>query len=134
MKVCDVEIEFRTEERFEAVDLTKRVREAVNNSSIKEGFAMVYTDHTTGALILNEYEASLLKDLKNFLGEIFPLAKKYHHSRNAYAHLSSILLTNNHIIPINSSGLELGTWQSIYWVEGENRPRNRTVKIKVLGD
>ncbi|MFP3951747.1 MAG: secondary thiamine-phosphate synthase enzyme YjbQ [Candidatus Bathyarchaeia archaeon] len=133
MKTYTEEYRFSTEEQFQIVDLTGWLREAASNSDIKEGLALVSTGHTTGALIINEHESRLLEDLRDTLLRIVP-DLDYRHPRNAQSHLVSMMLSSDQTIPIKNGMLELGRWQSLFWVEAEKRPRERTVQVTTIGE
>ncbi len=126
--------EFETRGEFEVVNITGRVEEAVRKSGISEGIAVVYAGHATGVIILNEYDHALLEDLKAFMRETFPAGEGYEHPGNAHAHLRSMIFTPSRVIPVHGRSLGLGTWQSLYWVEAERRPRRRRIEVTVIGD
>jgi len=126
--------EFETRGEFDVVNITDRVEEAVRNSDISEGIAVVYAGHATGVIILNEYDHALLEDLRSFMRETFPAGEGYEHPGNAYAHLRSMIFTPSRVIPVHGGSLGLGTWQSLYWVEAERRPRRRRVEVTVIGE
>jgi len=134
MRVYTDGMEFDTRGEFDVVDLTARVEAAVEGSGIREGIAVVYAGHATGVIVLNEYEPSLLEDLKEFLRGVIPTDGGYRHPSNAHAHLRSMLLTPSRVIPVHGGHLGLGTWQSLYWVEVERRPRRRRVEVTVIGE
>lgn len=126
--------EFETMGEFDVVNITGRVEEAVRRSGIREGIAVVYAGHATGVIILNEYDNALLDDLKAFMRKTFPAEKGYEHPGNAHAHLRSMIFTPSRVVPVHGGRLGLGTWQSLYWVEAERRPRRRRVEVTVVGD
>jgi secondary thiamine-phosphate synthase enzyme len=126
--------EFDTKGEFDVVDITGRVEEVVRGSGIGEGIALVYAGHATGVIILNEYDHALLEDLRSFMREVFPAEEDYRHPGNAEAHLRSMVFTPSMVIPVHGGRLGLGTWQSLYWVEAEKRPRRRRVEATVIGD
>jgi len=134
MKVYTDRIEFNTDGEFDVVDLTAKVENAVEGSGVREGIAVVYAGHATGVIVLNEYEPNLLEDLKGFLRRLVPTDGGYHHPANASAHLRSMLLTPSRVVPVHGGRLGLGTWQSLYWVEVERRPRRRRVEVTVIGE
>jgi secondary thiamine-phosphate synthase enzyme len=127
-------LEFETKGEFDAVDITSRIEEAVRRSRISEGVAVVYAGHATGVIILNEYDHALLEDLRSFLRETLPAEKSYEHPGNAHAHLRSMLFTPSRVVPVHGGCLGLGTWQSLYWMETERKPRRRRVEVMVIGD
>jgi secondary thiamine-phosphate synthase enzyme len=125
---------FDTQGEFDVVDLTARVEEAVRGSGVNEGMVLVFAGHATGVLILNEYDRALLEDLKGLLRRLLPAEGDYRHPGNAHAHLRSMLFTPSRVLPVHWGRLGLGTWQSLYWVEAERRPRRRRVEVTVIGE
>jgi len=134
MKVYTDQFEFDTRREFDIVDLTSRVEAAVKRSGVREGIAVVFAGHATGVIVLNEYEPDLLEDLRDFLKGLAPSDGVYRHPANAHAHLRSMLLTPSRVVPVHGGSLGLGTWQSLYWVEVERRPRRRRVEVTVIGE
>jgi secondary thiamine-phosphate synthase enzyme len=125
---------FETQGEFDVVDITRRVERVVAESGVRAGIALVYAGHATGVIVLNEHEAALLEDLRDFLRGLAPSDGDYHHHGNAHAHLRSMLLEPSKVVPVVGGRLGLGTWQSLYWVEVETRPRRRRVDVTVLGE
>ncbi len=134
MAVYTTDFIFETRGEFDVVDLTARVEEAVRGSGVKEGMALVFAGHATGVLVLNEYDRALLEDLKGFMRRLLPADGDYRHPGNAHAHLRSMLFTPSRAVPVHGGRLGLGTWQSLYWVEAERRPRRRRVEVTVIGE
>lgn len=134
MKTYTDRFEFDTRREFDVVDLTAEVEAAVKRSGIGEGIAVVFAGHATGIIVLNEHEPALLEDLGELLGRLVPSDGRYHHPANAHAHLRSMLLTPSRVIPVHDGSLGLGTWQSLYWVEAERRPRRRRVEVTIIGE
>ncbi len=134
MKVYTERFEFDTSGEFDVVDLTAWAEAAVERSGVQEGIAVVFAGHATGVIVLNEYESSLLEDLRRFLRDLAPADGGYRHPANASAHLRSMLLTPSRVIPVHRGRLGLGTWQSLYWVEAERRPRRRRVEATIIGE
>jgi len=127
-------IEIKTNKRVEIIDITDEVRRIVEKSEVKEGIAVVYTTHTTTAIIINENESRLKEDILNILEKLVPTKAGYKHDEidnNADSHLRAILLGNSVIIPIENGRLCLGTWQRIMFIELDG-PRSRRVLVKVV--
>ena len=128
-----MEITIKTKNRVEIVDITSEVEELVEKSGVDKGIALVYTKHTTTALVINEAERGLLDDILYIIQKIVP-PNSYKHDRidnNADAHLRSTLLGNSVAIPVLNKKLELGTWQRILFIELDG-PRTRKVLVKVV--
>ncbi len=127
-------IEIRTSKRVEIVDITSEVQKEVDKSGVKEGIAVVYTQHTTTAIIINENESGLKEDIVLVLDKLIPRGAGYMHDtidNNADSHLRAILLGNSVVVPITNGRLDLGTWQRIMFVELDG-PRTRRVVVKVI--
>jgi secondary thiamine-phosphate synthase enzyme len=133
LKVFSDTFAFDTQGEFDFIDLSARVGRIVRKSGISEGIALVFAGHATGVLVVTEYESRLLRDIREFLQNLVPSKGGYHHPGNAAAHLRSVILTPSRVIPIHDGHLALGTWQSIFWVEAETRPRHRKVEVYVMG-
>lgn len=134
MVVYSSHFDFETRGEFDVVDLTAKVEESVRSSGVREGLAVVYAGHSTGVIVLNEYDGALIEDLKGFLRRTLPSEGSYRHPVNAHAHLRSMLLTPSRVVPVHGGRLGLGTWQSLYWVEAERRSRQRRVEVTVVGE
>lgn len=121
---------------MQLVDITDDVREAVSESGVEEGIVHVFSRHTTAAVIVNEPESGLLRDVVNKLEELVPEGAGYEHDKvdnNADSHLRAILLGPSVTLPVAGGEPVLGTWQSILFVELDG-PRTRRVLVTVVGD
>jgi len=125
---------FRTNGEIDFVDITEQVQEEVAKTGVKNGLAHVFTPHATGILILTENDPALLDDIKTLLQEMVPKHVNYRHPSNAHSHLRSMLLPPDKTLPIINGNVELGTWQSLLFVETDVYPRERTLIIQVLGE
>lgn len=106
-------MELRTNRHTELVDITDMVRAKVKESGIQEGFCLISTRHTTSAIIVNENEQGLRKDIVDILETVVPGDRSYVHDRidsNAHSHLRAVLLGMSQTIPIENGHLVLGTW------------------------
>jgi len=129
------EIQVKSNKRTELIDITDMVNSIIVKSEVRDGIALIFTKHTTVALIVNENEAGLISDIETSLERLIPNLD-YKHDRidnNADSHLRSILLQSSIVLPIKNSCLDLGTWQRIILVELDG-PRSRTVTIKLLSE
>ena len=127
-------IEIKTGKRVDVVDITSKVKEEVRNGGVSDGVAIVYSKHTTTAITINENESGLKEDILNMLEKIIPAGAGYRHDRidnNADAHLRAILVGNSVTVPVSGGNLDLGTWQSILFIELDG-PRSRRVGVKVI--
>lgn len=133
-----------TRKSFELFDISQQLREAVKQSGINNGLAVITSQHTTTALTVNEYESRLLDDIETFFTRIAPPEAKYLHNdlhlrdcppdepENAHAHLIAMLLGNSETLAVVNSSPQLGTYQSLLMVELDG-PRQRNISIQLMG-
>jgi secondary thiamine-phosphate synthase enzyme len=137
MKVFQKTISIKTKRLNDFVLITPNVQKIVEESEIKNGMVFVNALHNTAALIIQENDSTIHKDLINTLEKIAPSKEKYFHdyegSINATAHLKSNLLGTFITIPLKDSKLVLGTWQDIFFIE-LFEPRERKVVVTVIGE
>jgi secondary thiamine-phosphate synthase enzyme len=133
-KVVNEKIKFRTHGEIDFTDITDKIQEAASASDIKNGIVHVFAPHATGILIIEENDFALLEDIKIFLEEIIPTHKNYRHPSNAHAHLRSMLLPPDKTLPLIDGEVAFGTWQSLFYVETDVFPRERTVIIQIMGE
>lgn len=130
----------------EFIDLTDRIERIVEASGIQSGQVVVFSQHTTAAIRINENEPELLRDFASFLERVAPATATYRHNdftvrtvnmtddecANAHAHCRQLLMSASETIPIVDGELCLGTWQRIFLVELDHA-RPRQVIVQVLG-
>ena len=132
-------ITFSTSGHRDMHEITNQVSEAVLESGIKIGIAHIFNIGSTGAIGTIEYEPGLKRDLPEILDKLIPPSRKYGHEQtwhdgNAHSHLQATLLGPSLTVPITNGKLELGTWQQIFHLECDIKPRNRKIVVTVIGD
>ena len=128
--------DLETDERIEIHDITHQIQLILGQKSCKNGIVNIYSRHSTSGIVINENEKGLLKDFQAALENLVPSDVNYQHNRidnNADSHIRSFLIGNNVTIPLNNGKLDLGTWQSIFFVELDG-PRRRKVTVTVMED
>ncbi len=133
-KIVNKSYSFTTKGEIDFVDLSDIVQEEVSVTGIRNGVVHAFAPHATGILILTENDPALLNDVKAFLEEIAPRHKGYQHPSNAHSHLRSLILPPDKTLPIIDGRVELGTWQSLLFVETDVYSRRRTVFIQIMGE
>lgn len=125
-----MEWELRTAMRVEFIELTDRVRTAVETARMSEGFVLLFVPHTTAGLTIHENaDPDVLFDLTRRLERLAPHhADDRHAEGNSDAHLKSSLVGCSLTVPISGSRPDLGTWQGIFFCEFDG-PRTRTVRV-----
>ena len=137
MKVHTEELRFSTKGEIDLVDLTLEVERVVAESGVKNGQVLVFVPGATGAIVTIEHESGLLEDFKRALRELIPKGAGYLHDRiddNAHSHLRATLLGASECFPVVDGRLVRGTWQQIFFVELDVRPRHRRVIMQVVGE
>ncbi len=128
---------FNTRNEHEYVNITNEVERIVRASGIKEGFVLVSAMHITAAVYVNDAESGLIEDIEEWLETLAPARSDYRHHRtgemNGDAHLKSLLLHHEVIVPITEGKLDFGPWQQVYYAEFDGRRRKRVV-VKAIGE
>ncbi len=136
MKFATEYLEFNTRKKREYINITKQVEEAVLKSDVREGMVLVSAMHITAGVYVNDAEDGLIEDIDEWLEGLAPFKSGYRHHRtgetNGDAHLKSLLVHHEVIVPITSGRLDLGPWQQVYYAEFDGRRRKRLI-IKVMG-
>jgi len=129
-------VDIRSDRRVEIINITDKLDNALKKSRIKNGIMNVFTKHTTSGIVINENESRLIKDLENALESLIPTDKNYRHNaidNNADSHMRAFFIGSSETIPIENGSLNLGTWQSVFFVELDG-PRSRNVIITIFGE
>ncbi len=130
---------FHTKKRQEIIDITDEVAKAVTESGVAEGCVLVSAMHITASVFVNDHESGLWHDILEWLeGTIAPWApERYRHNQtgedNAAAHLRSLTVGHEVIVPITKGALDLGPWQRVFYGEWDGQRRKRLI-VKVLGE
>jgi len=121
-------------QREDFYNITPQVREAVSNSGVVSGIAVVFCPHTTAGITINENaDPDVVHDLLFGLKKAFPDRPEFRHGEgNSAAHLKASAMGSSETIIIEGGKLLLGTWQGIYFCEFDP-PRNRKFYVKVMG-
>ena len=120
-------------------DLTGQVAAVVKRSGIATGVAHVFAVGSTAAVSVVEFEPGLQRDVPETLDRLIPPSRQYGHEQawhdgNGHSHLQATLLGPSLSVPISDGALVLGTWQQIFHLECDVRPRQRTVVVTVMGE
>ena len=127
---------FKTNRKREFINITSFVREALMESGINEGMVLVSAMHITAGIWINDAEDGLLQDIDEWLEKLAPFANYRHHrtgETNGDAHLKSLLVHNQVILPVTNGSLDLGPWQEVYYAEFDGQ-RPKRIIVKVMGE
>lgn len=128
---------FNTRNHREYINITDKVEDAVEKSGIQEGMVLISAMHITAAVYVNDAESGLIQDIDEWLENLAPSGVNYRHHRtgedNGDAHLKSLLIHQQVVLPVTDGKLDLGPWQQVYYAEFDGQRRKRAV-IKVMGE
>jgi secondary thiamine-phosphate synthase enzyme len=137
MKVFQKSVYVQTKGKDDIIEITDDIQRVAIESKVKNGMVFINSLHNTAAIILQENDPTIHKDLLNLLERLVPLRFKYEHDYesnvNATAHLKSNLLGSFLTIPLKDGKLVTGTWQTVLFIE-LFEPRRREVVVTVIGD
>ena len=137
MKSATEYLWFNTEHEHEYVNITGEVERIVGASGIMEGFVLVSAMHITAGVYINDAKSGLIDDIDKWLENLAPYRPDYRHHNtgetNGDAHLKSLLVHHEVIVPITKGRLDLGPWQQVYYAEFDGRRRKRVV-VKAIGE
>lgn len=134
MTVKSYSLKINTNKSFEIIDITLQINDLID---IDEGIISIFSKHSTSAIVINENESGLLNDLEFTLNNLIDDKFSYEHDRidnNAKSHLKSFLLSSSESLPIKNSKLDLGTWQSVFFIELDGPRNGRTVTLTMVGE
>jgi len=126
-------ISIKTNSRVDLIDITDKIQAVISKSKAKIGACFIFCPHTTAGLTINENaDPSVRSDIVNALNKLVPPGAGYSHTEgNADSHIKSSLFGSSLTLFFEDGQLTLGTWQGIYFCEGDG-PRSREVWIKII--
>jgi secondary thiamine-phosphate synthase enzyme len=137
MKTYTTYLTFHTKKRKEIVPITGEVEEAIRQSGIQDGLALVSAMHITASVIVNDEESGLFYDIMQWVEKLAPEKPDYRHHQtgedNADAHLKNLLLHHQVIVPITRGKIDSGPWQRIFYCEFDGQ-RTKKVIVKIIGE
>jgi secondary thiamine-phosphate synthase enzyme len=133
------EITLQTRRHGEMHDLTAQVMEIVRASGVRTGLVQVFVIGSTGAVGCIEFEPGLARDLPETFDRLIPPRRDYGHEQawhdgNGHSHLQATLQGPSLTVPVRDGRPALGTWQQLFFLECDIKPRTRTMLITVLGE
>jgi secondary thiamine-phosphate synthase enzyme len=137
--IAQEQFQCKTKGRCDVLDITPQIAEIVARSRLKRGLVNVSGRGSTLGITTVEYEPGCVSDLARALEKVAPANADYAHNarwgdNNGYAHLRSALIGTTKSFPITDGVLGLGTWQQIVLCDFDDRPRQRTVTVTVIGE
>jgi len=120
-------------------DITREVAAIVQTSNISTGIVHVFNIGSTAIIGTVEFEPGLGRDLPEMLDRLIPPSRDYGHEQawhdgNGHSHLQATLMGPSLTVPVSGGAPALGTWQQVFHLECDVKPRNREIVVTVIGD
>lgn len=127
-----------TPQRYQIVDITAQVQEALKKSGIQEGLCLVNSMHITSSVFINDNESGLHQDFLRWTEKLAPYGVgKYQHNLtgedNGDAHLKRTLMGREVVVAVTNGRLDFGPWETIFYAEFDGQ-RNKRVLVKIIGE
>ena len=148
MRSSTTTVDVAAPERYAYLDLTEDLQRAIKDAGVTDGAAIAFCEHTTAALLINEWEDGALADFRRYLtGSVPQDGIYYEHDdfdvrtqnmhenerKNGHAHVKAMLLSaTSHAIPVVAGEPALGRWQRLIFLELDE-PKPRRVTFHVFG-
>ena len=148
MRSMTTTVEVSAAERYGYLDLTDDLRRAIKDAGVTDGAAIAFCEHTTAALLINEWEDGAMADLRRHLIEQIPHDGVYYahddfdirtqnmnedERKNGHAHVKAMLLSaTSHAIPVVAGEPAFGRWQRLIFLELDE-PKERRITFHVFG-
>ena len=139
MKTYRKELWFQLPSRRGLVNITPHVEEALKESGIREGMALVNAMHITASVFINDDESGLHHDYEEWLEQLAPHepVSRYRHNRtgedNGDAHLKRQVMGREVVVAVTEGRLDFGPWEQIFYGEFDGR-RKKRVLVKIIGE
>lgn len=137
--VYQEQISISTKGHGDMHDLTDKVNQIIKKSAIQTGMVNVFNIGSTAAIGAIEFEAGLRRDLPELLNKLIPPSRQYGHEQtwhdgNGHSHLQASWLGPEITVPVCDGKLVSGTWQQIFHLECDIKPRQRQIMVTVYGE
>ena len=124
---------------FNVICITGQVREILERSRIRQGQALVFYQHTTGSVLIAEFEAGIVADWKDMFERIAPSGYNYkHHIRsvdfNGHAHCRAAIMPTQVTIPVMDGKLAMGTYHDILVIDDQVDREPRYLIVQIMGE
>ncbi|HEU5236089.1 MAG TPA: secondary thiamine-phosphate synthase enzyme YjbQ [Pyrinomonadaceae bacterium] len=125
-------IKVRSHHREELVEFTDEVQQQLTKSATKEGVVILYVQHTTAGLTVNENaDPDVPRDMLHALRTLIPQHGMgfRHGEENSDAHIKASIVGPSVTIPFADGKLLLGRWQGIFLCEFDGGRERKVVMI-----
>ena len=125
LKVC-------SHQREELVEFTNEVQRQLKELGAREGVVVLYVQHTTAGLTVNENaDPDVPRDMLHLLRTLIPqhgLGFR-HGEENSDAHIKASLVGSSVTIPFADGELLLGRWQGVFLCEFDGGRERKVIMM-----
>lgn len=140
MKSFTEHLTFHLPARMAFVNITPQLEDCLRRSGVREGLLLCNAMHITASVFINDDEAGLHEDYKQWLEQLAPFdpsPSRYRHNAtgedNADAHLKRQVMGREVVIAVTNGKLDFGPWEQVFYGEFDgNRPKR--VLVKIIGE
>ena len=125
-------LKVRSHQREELVEFTDQVQQRLTESGAGEGLVVLYVQHTTAGLTVNENaDPDVPRDLLHALRTLIPQHGMdfRHGEENSDAHIKASLVGSSVTIPFKDGELLLGRWQGIFLCEFDGGRERKVIML-----
>src|SRR3954471_1155319 len=122
----------RSQQREELVEFTHEVQSRLTESGATEGIVVLYVQHTTAGLTVNENaDPDVPRDMLHALRTLIPQHGMgfRHGEENSDAHIKASLVGPSVTIPFADGRLLLGRWQGIFMCEFDGGRERKVIMM-----
>ncbi len=139
MTVVTKYIPLETNGNGDVINLTDAVDNCISESGLTDGTATIFAPSATSGITTLEFESGSVQDLQRLFDEIVASDRTYAHNLrwgdgNGHSHVRAALLKPSLVVPFCEGQMTLGTWQSIVFVDFDNRSRQRKLIVQIMGE
>lgn len=120
--------------------ITEEVRAVLEQSSVTQGVATIFVQHTSCSLVIMENaDPDARTDLHEYFNRLVPENEPYfihiyEGPDDMPSHIRMVLTGCSETVPIIDGELALGTWQGLFLFEHRVAPHNRRVMVTIMGN
>ena len=133
-------LEVNIPSRMAFLNITGQVQDALKDSGIQEGLALINAMHITASVFINDDESGLHEDYARWLETLAPFdpsPQRYHHNRtgedNGDAHHKRQIMGREVVVAVTNGKLDFGPWEQIFYGEFDGR-RKKRILVKIIGE
>jgi secondary thiamine-phosphate synthase enzyme len=125
-------LKVRSHQREELVEFTDEVQRQLNESDAREGILVLFVQHTTAGLTVNENaDPDVPRDMLHLLRTLIPQHGMgfRHGEENSDAHIKATLVGSSVTVPFKDGKLLLGRWQGIFLCEFDGGRERKVIMM-----